>query len=281
MINKNAEKETRTYFGYLFIMKESKKFDKDLEKVVRILNKGIDNLSITDRYELLRIYQSAYHDGGKIEGTTSFDCSATNCHFCQAMREKAKDNPAHICNFCYDYAGEQYKINSLNRHTLNMLIMSRIDFTADELRTIPANMINRINSAGDIPNVTFARNMIRVAMANSNGRFAFWTKNKWALIKATEELGKPENAVYIKSSEIIGRPEPLPKYFDYNFTVYPDKATTEQAIKKGAAECNGKKCRECGYKCYYGTHKAENIAELLRGVNKEKRGFILEWLANN
>lgn len=273
------EYATVMYFGHVFIPGVSKTFDRDLEKVVFILAK--DELAAADRFQLLNIYKAAYHESGKIESIWSYDASATNCTYCKAMRKKAENNPAHICNFCYDYSNEQYRIQSLNRHSLNMMIMSKVDFTIDELQTLPGGMINRINSAGDIPNKTYARNMIKIAMSHSFGRFAFWTKNDKVLIAATRELGKPVNAVYIKSSETIGRPAALPEFFDYVFTVYPDKKTTEKAIADGSAECNGKKCKECGFKCYYGTHKSNNIAELLRGVNKEKRAAIIGWLAEN
>lgn len=264
------------FAGCAFVTGKSKKFDKDLKDVMFILSKP--ELAAADRYKLLTIYQTAYHEGGKIAGVMSYDSSATNCSFCKAMRVKAEKNPAHICNFCYDKAAEAFKINAMNRHSLNLIIMSTIEFTADELQIIPAGMINRINSAGDIPNKTYAVNMIRIAKNNLFARFAFWAKNKIALIAATDQESKPENAIYIQSSEIIGRPEEPAKYFDYVFTVYPDKKTTEAAIENGAAECNGKKCSECGYKCYFGTHKSKHIAELLRGVNAGKRAEIIKYL---
>jgi hypothetical protein len=275
------EKTLISYHGYKFITGVSKKFDNDLLKVCAIMDKGTENLTAADRFQLCTIYKSAYHESGKIECVTSFDSSATNCIFCQAMRKAAANNPAHICNFCYDYSQEQYKLNSLNRHSLNMLIMSEVEFTSDELAIIPAGLLNRIDSAGDIPNKTYARNMIKKAMLHKDTHFAFWTKNTLALIAATDELGKPKNAVYIQSSRIIGRAEPLAKYFDYCFVVYPDKETTAEAIKAGASACNGRKCKECGFKCYYGTHDNTIIAELLRGVSKDKVAIIKEWLARN
>lgn len=268
------------FMGYVFIINgKSPTFEKDLQKAMFLLSKK--ELTAAERMQLLTIYQSSYHNSGKIEGVVSFDSSAHNCKFCGAMREKAKNNPAHICNYCYDYSQEEYKINSWNRHSLNMLIMSTIDFTEEELAIIPAGLIDRINSSGDIPNTIYARNMIRIAKVNKNGRFAFWAKNEYALVTATDQLGKPENAIYIRSSEIIGRPAELPKYFNYVFTVYPDKESCEKAIAAGAAECNGKKCKECGYKCYFGTHKNHNIAELLRGVSSDDRKSIMTWLENN
>jgi hypothetical protein len=279
MIKKEMIDNMMVVNGCVFFTGKSKKFDRDLYRAVELLEK--ETLTVVERIELLHIYQASYHESGKIERVNSYDSSATNCRFCKAMREKAKNNPAHICNLCYDHAAEQYKINSLNRHSLNMLIMQTVAFTVDELRTVPAGMINRIDSAGDMPNSIYAENMVKIAIVNSNVRFAFWTKNTLALIAATDKLGKPENAVYIQSSEIIGRPATKAKYFDYVFTVYPDKESVKAAIENGAAECNGKKCLECGFKCYQGTHKAENIAELLRGVSAAKRDEIKAWLANN
>lgn len=266
-------------FGMVFILGKSKKFDRDFFKVCEILDKGAANLTKADRLQLLFIYQTAYHKDGKIEGAFSFDSSATNCSFCKAMRAKAEKDQRHICNYCYDKKNENYRIESMNRHTLNMVIMMFVEFEPDELSIIPAGLINRIDSAGDIPNKTYARNMIKIAFINNNGKFAFWAKHEHALIAATDELGKPENAIYVKSSEIIGTPAALPKYFDYVFTVYPDEKSTRKAIEKGAAECNGKKCMECGWKCYYGTHTATNIAETLQGVNAKIRKQLIALCA--
>lgn len=262
-------------FGMVFILGRSKKFDRDFYKACAILDKGAKNLTKADRLQLLMIYQAAYHDGGKIEGAFSFDSSATNCGFCKAMRAIAEGDPLHICNYCYDKKNENYRIESMNRHTLNMVIMMSVDFERDELSIVPTGLINRVDSAGDIPNKTYARNMIKISFINENGKFAFWAKHENALIAATDELGKPKNAKYVRSSEHIGTPAALPKYFDYVFTVYPDEESTRKAIEKGAAECNGKKCMECGWKCYYGTHAAINIAETLQGVSAKVRKELI------
>ena len=253
---------------YLNIEKPGK-LEKDLAAVKAIFDKGIENLSHIDRMALLAVYKPAYHESGKIEGITSFDSTATNCGFCQQMREANKNNPACICNYCYDFAQEQYRIQALNRHTLNMLIMSNVEFSVKELATLPATGIIRIDSSGDTPNLTYARNMIKICYAFPHANVGYWAKNVAPVIAACDELGKPGNVVLVQSSVLIGRSAKKAKYFDYVFTVYPDKETTLSAIANGAAECNGKKCRECGYKCYFGTHESDNIAELLRGASKE------------
>lgn len=265
-----------TYMGCTFFVGSSKAFDKDLETVKGILDKGTDNLTAADRFKLLAIYHPAYHKDGKIEGITSYDSSATNCTFCRAMRAAAGKNPAHICNFCYDHTQEHgYRgVNILNRHTLNMLIMSTVEFTTEELAVIDCTKINRVNSSGDTPNKTYAANMIKLAAVNPHARFAFWAKNTKDVIAAVEEVGKPENMTLVQSSPIINKPAKLAKYFDIVFTVYVTEKDTINAIQAGAGECNGHKCNECGFKCYLnGWNKGQNVAELLR-TNKAHRAAI-------
>ena len=250
---------------YLFIHNEkTANFEKDLFAIADILNK--EEITAEDRIELLKLYKSSFHKSGKIEGITSFDSSATNCGFCQQMRKTAENNPLHICGYCYDYSQEHsFKgVNVLNRHSLNMLIMASVDFTVDELRFLSAGYLNRINSSGDVPNETYARNMIRICLAFPGAKFGFWAKNTAAVVAACDELGKPENVKLIQSSPIIGKPSKLAKYFDNVFTVYLTKDETEKAVAAGANECNGKKCKECGYSCYYGWQAGANIAEYLR-----------------
>ena len=267
---------------YVYIHNDkTAKFERDLTKVAAILEKDVEQLSPVERIELLSIYHPAYHDSGKIEGITSFDSTATNCDFCKMMRELAKNNPLHICGYCYDFAQEHsFKgVNVLNRHTLNMIIMSTVEFTIEELRLLNVTYINRINSSGDVPNVTYARNMIKICFAFPCVKFGFWSKNTVPVIAACDELGKPENVTLIQSSYIIGKPAKLAKYFDLVFTVYLTREETENALANGSNECNGKKCKECGYKCYLNGWKAgSNIAEYLRipGIKDNKRKEMIE-----
>lgn len=262
------------YRGCEFRLNYSVKFDKDFEAVKAILDKG--NLTHADRVQLLRIYNPAWHDGGKIAGIMSFDSSATNCSFCRQMRQFAETHTDCICRDCYDYEQEHgFKgTNVINRHSLNMLIMSATEYTLEELETVNVGKINRINSSGDVPNETYAVNMLNMAHVNSNVRFAMWAKNTVAVIKAIEKVGKPDNMILIQSSLFRNIPVKAAKYFDHVFTVYDNKAKVAEAINAGAAECNGKKCADCGYKCYLnGWKPGQNIAELLR-VSKARKAEI-------
>lgn len=259
---------------------DNDKIEKDLNVVMSILDKGAENLTAQDRFTLLSIYKTAYHTDGKIEGITSCDSTATNCEFCRAIRAANKDNDLCICNGCYDLQQESYRLAVLSRHTLNMLIMMTVEFTVDELKMLTVTPLLRVNSSGDTPNKTYARNMIKMCYAFPFARVGYWAKNVNPIVEACDELGKPENVVLIQSSCMIGRPAKKARYFDFVFTVYPDKETTEAAIAAGASSCNGKKCKDCGYKCYFGSHDGDgNIAEVLRGASKAKVKAIKAALA--
>lgn len=269
MENKNEKRENIAICGKIIELAktESAKFNRDFETVKAILSKPAEDITAVDRMTLLAIYRPAYHESGKIEGVTSYDSTASNCDFCRAMREAAKNNPSHICGYCYDYAQEHSfrGANIVNRHSLNMLIMSEVEFTREELATVNASYINRVNSSGDTPNKTYAKNMLNIAYSHPACKFGYWAKNTAAVIAACDEIGKPANVTLVQSSPIIGKPVKLAKYFDVVFTVYATKEEVEKAIENGAKECNGKKCKACGYKCYLnGYSYGDNIAEYLR-----------------
>lgn len=249
------------------------KFENDLVRVNSILAKP--ELTFADHMQLLSIYSVSFHDSGKIEGCSSCDSSCHACAFCQKMIKAAENDPLIICGYCYDDAQETRWKNVENRHGLNMRILSTVDFTLEELATLPITAICRFNSSGDVPNEIYSRNCIRIAMSHPYAHCALWAKNVPACEKAFDELGKPSNMIFIQSSLLIGVPGKRSRYADYMFTVYPSEELTEKAIASGARECNGRKCRECGYKCYLGTwEKGANIAELLR-VPEKRRGAIL------
>lgn len=271
------------YKGMKFYRNASKTFDKDFETVKTILDKGIENLTKADRIKLIMIYKPSYHKSGKIEKITSFDSSATNCKFCESMRRAAKERADHICNLCYDKAQEEsFKgVNVLNRHSLNLLIMSSVRFTREELALIDVTKLNRINSSGDTENEIYAENIILLIWVNETVRFGYWAKNVIAVIKACRKYGKPTNVTLVQSSLFINRPSKKAEFFDIVFTVYLDEKDVLEAVKNGSGECNGKKCMDCGFRCYLkdGWLGFENVAEVLR-ANKEEKAKIRAFLEN-
>ena len=116
--------------------------------------------------------------------------------------------------------------------------------------------IARIESFGDVANVTQAINYANICKVNPNVRFAWWTKNAAILKKAFDLIGKPANVVIIESApkldaEITASNE----YIDKTFTVYT-KADPD------FINCGARCCATCR-RCYsFDTEKA--VHELLK-----------------
>ena len=252
-------------------------YERDSATVNGILSK--DTITDIDKVILLQILQTNYHTSGKIEGCFSCDSSAHGCTFCEKMHQAAEKDPLVICGYCYDYEQENRWENVLKRHMLNLKILSSVEFSVELWKTHPVNGILRDNSSGDIENETHAKNLVRLAMANPTTHCTLWAKNVPAVESAFNQLGKPSNMLFVQSSPIIGKPAKMSRWADYLFTVYATEEDLQAALKDGAMECNGKKCKDCGYKCYFGTWpKGANIAELLRLKSKKAIKAIQEAL---
>lgn len=262
-------------------MKRINKFDRDAAIVTAILDRK-ENLSDSDRKTLLAIFQPSYHDSGKIEGITSIDGSAIHCEFCQSMKKAAEKDPAMVCGDCYITSLDKLYNGMTARHWLNQLILSEVEYSVKELSEIYiASKYVRIHADGDFRNAVEAVNVLRFAKGHKANNVTIWFKNLSAMKEAIAKEGKPKNVFIIYSAcRLNENPIDIIKkypWIDYVFTVYVDKASTKKAIADGANECNGKKCKACGYKCYNGGwKKGTNIAEYLRGVNPEKRKEKIE-----
>ena len=253
------------------------KFARDARTAREIMNK--EELTHGDRVALVRILQANYHDSGKIEGLVSLDSSAHACTFCNRMRDNVgKHNPRCNCNKCYDWKQEDYRGNVKDRHGLQLEILSSVLFEIEELSFLPiTTTAARFDSSGDIQNVIQAHNYLRTCKAFPGTFFGLWTKNVHAMNEAIRIEGKPANVRIIWSIPFIdGMPDAFREkvlhdfqWIDNTFTVYSDASSVAAAIENGAEDCNGKKCRECGYRCYRseefgGWRNGANIAELLR-----------------
>lgn len=246
-----------------------------------ILAKG-DAMTTDDRRELLRIVNVAYHTSGKIEGVFSIDSTAS-CEFCQRMIKAALSHVLMICGACYA-AADAWKEAAWRRHKLNARIFASVLFSVDELKELHIDgHLCRFNEDGDTVNETMARNYIRIAAAHIYVMFGYWYKNTAAVEAGliaegiTTRAARPENIRFIHSSILIGFEAPETWFDDAIFTVYPDAETTLEAVKNGSHECNGKRCRACGFTCYT-MQRRENvihIAEVLR-TNAKRRAVILD-----
>lgn len=212
----------------------------------------------------------AYHESGKIEGLFSLDTACTNNDYCPRMQ--GSEDPTIICRHCYTLSMWQAAIFA---HHIVGEILSGVDFTEEELSAvaIPAAMI-RFNSDGELINETHAGNLLKLAKTHPLTNCALWTKRAEILNAAIIKHGKPDNMICGVSSVMINRPARVVyNWVDFVFTVYTPAGMTE-ALRRGEHECNGKKCMECGFKCYK-THSEPGmplyIAEALRkpkGISK-------------
>lgn len=252
----------------------SKKIERDVAIAYPLLVKAQEsagaNLTHEERMTLISIVVANYHEDGKIAGCHSVDSSCAGCGFCQKMRAAAEENPTIICAYCYDAAQERYKINAKERHCLNMAIFGTVLFTPEELAFVPSGIFDRINSSGDCPNPCYAMNAVNYAYAHKESQVAIWGKNIPDIEYAFDTLGKPENMRFIQSSIFINRKAERSKWANNTFTVYLTPEDIAEALANGSVECNGKKCRDCGYMCYRkdGWPEGADIAELFRGSKK-------------
>ena len=118
--------------------------------------------------------------------------------------------------------------------------------------------------------------------------FGYWYKNAPAVEAGLHAEGihtradLPANIRFIHSALLIGFPPAALWFDDALFVVYPAASTTAAAIKAGAHECNGKRCRACGYWCY--THQRQEkpriIAEVLRCRENERAAYVAAYAAH-
>lgn len=243
------------------------------------------NIDIIDQIQLLQIIKPNMHKNGKIENISSFDSAVLTCSFCQKMHSNFQDNPLIICNYCYakkdaeSFKGKNVRLN----HDLKRRIFSSVVFNESVLSSLMLVGLYRFNEDGDIENDIHAENYIKIAKCNPYAKFGFWCKNVIPVQRAIEKLGKPENCTLIYSSPLINDfSDYIPKYFDYKFVVYTPKYIN-LAMNLNKSECNGKKCVDCGYKCYLNSHDYRIIAEKLRFTKKEEQliDIIDQYTFNN
>ena len=209
------------------------------------------------------IHVTKHSDGTKMHGIQSISTTS----LCNPICRKRKTLCTGICAHCY--ADALCKL----RHTLdthlqqNYETLTRGLLTRKEAAAVPVtSSIARIESFGDVGNVTQARNYIRIIKAHPRIRFGIWSKNWGIWLAAFKAEGKPTNCTYVHSSREINIADTIdPRmkpYVDHVFTVW-DKKTYPDVIKKSPrTECAGLSCINCR-KCYR-KNTAFHINERLR-----------------
>ncbi len=217
--------------------------------------------------------------GGKIAGIPSLDGHAVSCAFCSFMRDLANKFPELkiICGTCYACdAREQMKATAQIAHARNALILSSVEFTAEELAALPipcdvSRPYCRFNEDGDVVNETHARNLLKIANTHIFIGFGLWYKNRAAVYPVLDEEGVPENVEIIFSVPRVSlKPEQILKLAGRHdnkvFAVFETDEEVDNAVNNfGFVRCNGIKCIICGFRCYKKAGRVLFIAEKKRG----------------
>ena len=189
---------------------------------------------------------------GKLEDLYSLSTSVLMNPICQ-FRAKDEDS---ICKYCFAAStASRYSGLALMLET-NTIILTKFLIPESVWGTLVWPTTNgdaRMESFGDVMNVTQARNYLRIMRSHSWLHFAVWSKNEGIWYAAfKKEGGKPKNMKFIVSSPKLNVRVELPAYIipyvDHVFTVY----TKEYAEANGIEiNCGGRKCITCRncYKC--------------------------------
>lgn len=205
-----------------------------------------------------------YKHTAKMAGMYSLSTAATSNPYCI----KRAKNPNSICRHCFSNKMLNNAFyRALRRHCEHNteVLTSRI-LSPEEWPLINAHSF-RLESFGDLKNVTQVVNYFNFCNVNPGVSFALWTKNPFLIANAIRAgYSKPHNLIVIYSSPIIDRAVDLEKiqsvfpFVDKVFTVWK---TAETAAAAGVKiNCGAAACMKC-LKCY--RKSGENvISELLK-----------------
>lgn len=180
---------------------------------------------------------------GKMNGIPSI---STSCLFNPICLKRMQDGES-ICAHCFAAATlERYKPAGKNAESNTYLLTESV--LPLELLPIFGNVaIVRIESFGDVANVTQAINYANICKVNPGVMFAWWSKNMPIIKKAFDIVGKPANVVMVESSEKLNHAKTASnEYVDKVFTVYDEKTIERENID---INCGARCCVTCR-NCY-------------------------------
>lgn len=178
----------------------------------------------------------------KLAGLDSISTCCLDNPLCEALRKI----PGSICQKCYAATQQSRQAELTERNIINGLILRNFLIPRKYFTLLPfaplADFI-RIESFGDVANVTQARNYSRLMNAHRARRFGVWSKHRgiWAAAFQAEG-GKPKNASFVYSSLYLDTPAEIFPEVDHTFTVYRPETITAEGID---INCGGKHCADC------------------------------------
>lgn len=181
---------------------------------------------------------------GKLEGIQSISTLSICNPYCISRMLNGNS----VCAHCYT-EGHTYK-KPLMAHLITNFKKLTERIIPDSELPIITSIYGRIESFGDVYNVTQAINYIHIIRKNPHVKFAIWSKNVGIWAKAFQIEGKPENTTFVQSScrlNVPAKVNPAHAWFvDYVFTVYDFEHAVSENVK---IHCGFNKCMLCGH-CY-------------------------------
>lgn len=184
---------------------------------------------------------------GKMEGMWSLSTSCNLNPYCHA-RHKNGDS---ICAKCFAIRQTEYQKSLAKKLERNTELLTTEIIPEDCFPYIPLDIF-RLESFGDLNNITQIINYFNFTNANKNTIFALWTKNTFLFPEARkQEIKKPENLIIIESAPLINTPiEPSDPWVDKVFIVWDKSYKGMPFINCRNGDGKDKKCIDCR-NCYY------------------------------
>ena len=210
------------------------KAEKDAARVEFLRSVARDNVS--------GMVELTMHDKNhKLAGIESVSTCVLINDICEFRRRSGACDG--VCAHCYAASlNKAYKNLSVKLSRNYGRLTSHL-LTDDEVPLF-STFYGRVESFGDVRNVTHARNYIKIIRNNPRTKFGIWSKNIGIWAAAFKIDGKPENCTFVFSSSHINQRETVPEFAlaftDHVFTVFTPGHDSN---------CAGIKCMTC-LKCY-------------------------------
>ena len=195
---------------------------------------------------------------GKMENIPSV---STSCLANPICLKRMQDGDS-ICAHCFAETTLKRYSDCGKNMLSNTYLLTESILDLDLLPRFPNVSIVRIESFGDVANVTQAINYANLCKVNPLVTFAWWTKNPAFIDKAMKIFGKkPENIIFIESSPYINvvKEKSFP-WIDKVFSVFNDQYIAENNID---INCGARSCMNCK-RCYTKTNTETNVSERLK-----------------
>lgn len=255
-------------------VEKNKPFNEKSAFVLAMLKKKVSGEQLT-RMEEIKLVQCIHVSAltGKLSNFYSVSSSVAENDVCKA---RSKDCNS-ICSKCYAMASVNYRSNLKLSLLINHIILNCFDISLEawSVLVIPStNGKTRLESHGDVASRQASDNMAKIMMSHTWLTFGVWTKNFYFWFLTFQKYGKPDNMIFLVSSDkvnvVIELPSYIVPYVDHVFTVYDFKTVKEKGIQ---IQCGYHHCDGCLI-CYTKGNTTFYVNEILKSDTKKFKAYM-------